>query len=189
MNGPKIILQFELRNCGRSLRQPVGTPGLSPTGTHLYCPSLKGRAYTLIEIMIVVAIIGTLASLAIPLFAHMTYRAQVTRAINDLRILETEIDTFEFANSRAPVDLAEIDRAGLTDPWGNPYVYMSFAAYGGGWKGAARKDHSLVPLNSTYDLYSMGQDGKSAPPLTAKASEDDIVRANDGGYLGLGSDY
>jgi general secretion pathway protein G len=139
--------------------------------------------------MIVVAIIGTLASLAIPAFIHVTYRAQVMRAIGDLRTLETEIDTFEFENSRVPVDLSEINRAELKDPWGNVYVYMSFAAAGAGWKGAARKDHSLVPLNSSYDLFSMGQDGESSPPLTAKASRDDIVRANDGGYLGLGSDY
>jgi len=56
-------------------------------------------------------------------------------------------------------------------------------------KGKVRKDHNLVPLNSDYDLYSMGKDGKSVSPLTAKASRDDIVRANNGAFVGLASEY
>jgi general secretion pathway protein G len=35
----------------------------------------------------------------------------------------------------------------------------------------------------------MGPDGKSQKPFTAKASRDDIVRANDGGFFGSVSDY
>ena len=52
-----------------------------------------------------------------------------------------------------------------------------------------RKDRFLVPINSCYDLYSMGKDGQSVPPLTAKASWDDIVRANDGAFVGLAWQY
>ena len=64
---------------------------------------------------------------------------------------------------------------------------MNFAD--AGKKAKQRKDHSLHPLNSTYDLYSMGKDGDSKAPLTAQASRDDIIRANDGGYIGLASGY
>jgi general secretion pathway protein G len=35
----------------------------------------------------------------------------------------------------------------------------------------------------------MGKDGKSAGPLTAKQSRDDVLRANDGRFVGLASDY
>ncbi len=35
----------------------------------------------------------------------------------------------------------------------------------------------------------MGRDGVTSSALTANASKDDIVRANDGAYVGLGSDY
>ncbi len=35
----------------------------------------------------------------------------------------------------------------------------------------------------------MGKDGKSASPLTAKISHDDIVRANNGAYFGLAANY
>lgn len=60
---------------------------------------------------------------------------------------------------------------------------------GGGIAGMARKDRFLVPINSTYDLYSMGADGRSALPLTAQHSHDDIIRANDGTYIGLAELY
>ena len=48
---------------------------------------------------------------------------------------------------------------------------------------------NVVPINSDFDLYSMGEDGKSKSPLTAKPSHDDIVRANDGAFIGLATDY
>jgi general secretion pathway protein G len=35
----------------------------------------------------------------------------------------------------------------------------------------------------------MGKDGKSQSPFTANASQDDIVRVNNGGFVGLVSDY
>jgi general secretion pathway protein G len=52
-----------------------------------------------------------------------------------------------------------------------------------------RKDRSLHPLNTDFDLYSLGADGRSVAPLTAKQSHDDIIRANNGGYYGYGEDY
>ena len=73
------------------------------------------------------------------------------------------------------------------DPWGNPYQYLNFADTKG--KGAMRKDRFLVPINSYFDLYSIGKDGQSVPPLTAKVSKDDIIWANDGDYVGLASQY
>jgi hypothetical protein len=40
-----------------------------------------------------------------------------------------------------------------------------------------------------YDVYSKGPDGESKIPLTAKASHDDIVHANDGAFVGLAEDF
>lgn len=54
---------------------------------------------------------------------------------------------------------------------------------------AARKDGNLVPINTNYDLCSYGKDGKSKAPLRAKDSHDDIIYANDGGYIGLASEF
>ena len=58
-----------------------------------------------------------------------------------------------------------------------------------GKKDKVRKDHNEHPLSTDFDLYSMGKDGKSVAPLTAKASRDDIIRARNGGFIGLASDY
>ena len=55
--------------------------------------------------------------------------------------------------------------------------------------GGARKDRNLTPINTKYDLCSMGRDGKSKPPLRAADSQDDIIYANDGGYIGLASEF
>jgi len=46
-----------------------------------------------------------------------------------------------------------------------------------------------VPINSDYDLYSKGPDGLSLKPLTAAPSRDDIVRANNGSFIGIAADY
>lgn len=148
---------------------------------------------TLAELMIVMAIIATLAAIAVPIISDFTERARVASAIADIKILESEIAVFEALNGRLPTDLAEIGRGAIRDAWGNAYEYLNFADLdtkgGGKDKAKVRKDHNLHPLNSTYDLYSKGRDGQSHAPLTAQASRDDIIRANDGGYIGLASNY
>lgn len=143
---------------------------------------------TFIELLIVTAIIATLAGIAIPLYADVAERARIIRAIADIKALEVDIVGFETSNQRLPSDLAEIGRDTHEDPWGNPYQYLNFAEMGKD-KNKQRKDRFLHPLNSTYDLYSTGRDGQSQAPLTAKASQDDIIRANDGSYVGLASKY
>ncbi len=60
---------------------------------------------------------------------------------------------------------------------------------GRGHPSGARKDRFLVPINCDYDLYSMGPDGETTAPLTAKKSRDDIIRANDGAYVGPASEF
>ena len=50
-------------------------------------------------------------------------------------------------------------------------------------------DKFLVPLNSDYDLYSIGADGESKKTLSAPASYDDVIRALDGAYVGLASEF
>jgi hypothetical protein len=47
---------------------------------------------------------------------------------------------------------------------------------------------NYVPINSECDLYSMGADRQTVAPLTAKASRDDVIMANDGAFFGLASD-
>ncbi len=137
--------------------------------------------------MVVIAIIGTLAAIAIPNFLGYRERVRVIIALEDLRAISLAIDTFYAEHDRYPNDLAEAGLAGKKDPWGNAYQYLNFDLAHG--VGQMRKNRSLVPVNNDYDLYSMGPDGRSQPPFTARASQDDIVRANNGAYFGQVSNY
>ncbi|HKW92458.1 MAG TPA: type II secretion system protein GspG [Methylomirabilota bacterium] len=144
------------------------------------------RGLTLIELLIIMAVLAVLTTIAMLWYGDVSDQAKIAKAIADIATIQGDIDTFEATNDRLPNDLSEVGRASLKDPWGNPYQYTNFSNTP---QGQWRKDHNLVPLNSTYDLFSMGKDGQSQPPLTASASRDDIVRANDGNYVGLASRY
>ncbi len=143
--------------------------------------------FTLIEILIVIAILGTLSGIAIPVYKNYIEKARIVSAIAEISILQKEIAEYETDNNVLPNTLNDIGRGNLLDPWGNPYQYLNFANVHG--MGQMRKDRFLVPLNTNYDLYSMGKDGLSQTPLTAQASHDDIIRANDGRYIGIASEY
>jgi general secretion pathway protein G len=150
----------------------------------------------MIELLITMAIVGTLLAIALPMLQSAVDRARIARAIGDIGALQTDIASFEAGGTGLPETLADIGRITLTDPWGNLYRYLNFhIEEGGGGKGmgapppGSRKDRFLVPINSTYDLYSVGKDGKTVAALTAKASKDDIVRANDGAFIGLAVKY
>jgi len=144
------------------------------------------QGFTLIEAMIVVAIIGILAAIAIPSMFHYIHMARVTKTIGDLKTIETALFDFNISNGRFPEDLHAVGYGNLTDSWGNPYAYTRVA---GTPIGKLRKDKFLVPVNTDFDLYSMGRDGASVSPFTAAPSRDDIVRTNNGGYFGLVSMY
>jgi general secretion pathway protein G len=169
-------------------RAEQSTAGSRSVRTRLHAVTGQ-RGMTLVELMIVGAIIATLSAIALPLYAEVTERARVARATADIRIIESEIAAYEAVNGSLPGTLADIGRATFKDSWGHPYQYLNFAAGGPRATGLRRKDRFLVPLNSTYDLYSKGKDGRSQPPLTASVSQDDIVRAGDGVYVGLAAAF
>jgi general secretion pathway protein G len=141
------------------------------------------RGFTIVEMLAVVTIIGALSAMALPKTRDMVERARVARAIGDIQAISVDLD----AQDTLPDDLTFFGPVRL-DPWGNPYQYNKFPQ-GQNVPQGARRDRFLVPINSTYDLYSAGKDGDSSPPLTANSSKDDVIRANDGGYIGLASKY
>ena len=137
--------------------------------------------------LIVVAVFLTIAAIAIPSLMSALYQAKVARGVADIRTIETDLAWYQSVNGVLPDSLAQVGDDALLDPWGNPYQYLNHATVKG--NGKVRKDRFLVPLNSDYDLYSMGADGQSVSPLTAKTSQDDIVRASNGAYIGLASQF
>lgn len=144
--------------------------------------------FTLVEVLVVVAIIGTLAAIAIPNFVEALKASKRSGAVEDLQFLEQRILEFEFERGRYPDSLAELGIRLPLDPWGRPYVYLRIHG-GADPRGHWRKDRFQVPINDDFDLYSVGPDGKSAPPLTAKMSRDDIIRGGNGSFFGVAEDY
>jgi general secretion pathway protein G len=147
-----------------------------------------GGGFTLIELLVVVAIIGLLAAIAIPSYAEFVYRARVARAISEVDMLQIEIQGYYLGTDTYPDSLADIGRGGFLDPWDQAYRYLKIEGAGGGL-GGLRKDRSLVPVNSDFDLYSIGKDGQTSSAFTAATSEDDVVRANNGAFIGLVKNY
>ena len=154
--------------------------------------------FTLIEVMIVIAIMGILTSIGVPNYIKYREKARIEVAITEMRFLEKEILNFRAEFGELPDDLSEISLGRVLDPWGRPYEYLKTQGVcdekdkGDKKKGnddKIRKDHSQHPLNCNFDLYSVGKDGRSNAPLTAKISQDDIVRANNGGFMDLASNY
>jgi general secretion pathway protein G len=137
-------------------------------------------------LLIAMAVVMTLAAIATLNMLTAIEQAKVAKAVGDIHAIGTDIQAYDLSNNQYPNSLSDIGDA-YNDPWGNPYQYLNFANTNG--KGKMRKDRFLVPINTFFDLYSMGPNGQSVPPLTAKSSQDDIIWANDGDYVGPASQY
>ena len=125
-------------------------------------PLHKQSGFTLIEIMVVVVIIGILASLVAPSVMRRIDEANVVKAKQDIRAYETALNLYRMDNFRYPSTdqglKALIEKpadpnvrnwkeggyiqALRKDPWGNDYVFLSPGTRG------------------EYDLYTLGADGQ-----------------------------
>jgi general secretion pathway protein G len=155
--------------------------------------------YTLIELLVSLALVATITGIAVPVYKNHLENVAMEQAIIDVRMLEKELALFEAAFARLPsmyapdYGLVALRKAPPLDPWGNPYQYLNYAEDEKhpvtGEPKNARRDHQDHPLNTTYDLFSMGKDGLFGLPLTNSKSADDVVRANDGLYVGRGDEF
>ncbi len=126
--------------------------------------SVRRRAFTLIEVLVVIAVIAILATLVAPnVFQHVG-TARATTARSQMEMLGTALDAYRLDTGRYPSSAQGLDalvtlpatdapstwrgpylrRAVPRDPWGNPYVYV--------FPGLANP--------SGFDLLSYGADGR-----------------------------
>ena len=145
------------------------------------------RGFTLIELVLALVVATTLLTLAFSSYSSYIKQAKVTQAEADLTAIEGRIALYQTANGALPTSLAQIGAGNQLDPWGHAYQYLDFTGLQS--KAQMRKDRNLVPINSDYDLYSNGQNGATIPPIVAPVSQDDVIRANNGGFIRLASDY
>lgn len=148
----------------------------------------RQRAMTIMEVVIALIVVAILAAVALPMYNDYIERTKIVQAKGDITDMDVLIAQFQSDNKgQYPNTLGDIGKAGLLDPWGNPYRYLNLSTMSG--NGQVRKDKNLVPINSDYDLYSRGKDGATQGPLTAPVSRDDVIRASNGRFVGLASDY
>ena len=156
-------------------------------------PSLSGLAgrcgFTLVEVIIAVCAAAILATVGVSYYGNSIYKAQVQTAVRDVGLLQARIEKYYSDNNTYPAALGDLNLPATetTDPWGFQYQYINHALVSGA--GHIRRDRSLNPLNPDYDLYSIGKDGDSKMPITAAESQDDVIRALGGAYIGLASGF
>lgn len=118
------------------------------------------RAFTLIEILVVVVILAILAAVVVPNVISRIKDAKISAAIADIKAFDNAIDQYKLDMGTVPPSLdalitppnprgkwngpylKNIDHIPL-DPWGNPYIYKVPGSNG-----------------REYDLYSAGPDGQ-----------------------------
>lgn len=120
----------------------------------------KQKGFTLLEVMVVIAILGLLAAMIVPNVIGQSEQAKVKLTRTNMAGIANALDLYKLDNHRypttaqglealvkQPTDVPNWNPAGYLkdmpeDPWGTPYTYLSPGLDGNG-----------------YDLYSLGADG------------------------------
>jgi len=119
--------------------------------------------FTLIEVMVVIVILGILASVVVPRIMDRPDTARITKAKQDIRTLESALNLYKLDNFSYPTTDQGLDALANKpsgspeprnwkeggyiqrlpkDPWGNPYQYLNPGVHG------------------SIDIYSLGADGQ-----------------------------
>ena len=119
----------------------------------------RRAGFTLVEIMIVVAIIALLAAIAVPGFLRSRKRSQASRIINDLRLIDSAIDQYSIETSKKSGDPVAV-----TD-----------------WTNYLKKDTNLFStgkdiLGNDYGVQTV--DTLPAVPTSSKEALSDVTDSN-----------
>ena len=157
-------------------------------------------AFTLIELLIVVAIIAILAAIAVPNFLEAQIRSKVAGALQDQRAMMLALETYRIDNTKYPPALnAFLQPAAQTQSWRltTPVAYLSavprdifykpqsFGLPGGPFGPGGPAMHYIADIMVTelWLIWSYGPDGAMAfahleyDPTNGANSQGDIYRA------------
>lgn len=147
------------------------------------------RGLTLLEVLIALVVAAALAAIAVPSYDKYMNGVRIDRAKVQLTAISAEIERYHSEHHTYPPDLTALGTSIPLDPWGHPYQYLAIDVNPPPPTGDVMKDLSLHPLNSDFDLYSLGADGATTKQIASQSTKDDVVRAANGGYIGLASGY
>ena len=109
--------------------------------------------FTLVEIMIVVAIIALLAAIAVPGFLRARKRSQASRVLNDLRLIDSAVDQYAIENNKAAgATVRTVDWTNYLKP--GTSLYLTGTDILGHPYGAQEVDSLPVVPQATYDALS-----------------------------------
>jgi len=114
--------------------------------TYNRCKAARG--FTLIEVLVVIVILGILASFVVPNIMDKPGQAKITKAKSDVRAIESALNMYKLENHDYPGtdeglealvgnELPRLPK----DPWDKPYFYLN------------------PGQNGVIDIYSLGRDG------------------------------
>jgi general secretion pathway protein G len=143
------------------------------------------RGMSLLELTMAIGVVALVAAVAVPSVDGYLDRGKAAHAVGDIGSISIQLYRWQSNTRKFPETLAEAGLSGFVDPWGNPYQYVNVAT---AKPGAVRRDRNGTPLNSDFDLYSLGPDGRTDARLGEGKARDDIVRANNGQFVGVAED-
>jgi len=143
-------------------------------------------AFSIVELLMVMAVLGILATMSIPVFSQYRNKAKSGASASEIRTLEKAVIAYALERGNLPATLAD---AGINqlDPWKRPYGYWApgiTTVAPPGYPAAPLEYFIGGSLNTDFDLYSTGADGLSDTNSGDPTSKDDIVRTNNGAFAG-----
>lgn len=142
----------------------------------------RHAGFTLVELAITIAVVGVVLGSAFQLQRSQREASRQLQAAAQIAAIASSLKAYWEDEHRFPESLEAANLAPRLDPWGRPYAYHPLPARG---LENERRDEPLALLNTDFDLYSLGPDGRTDADVNHRYSADDVLRAHDGRYIGL----